>query len=62
MDLDGNELYNEKGAVSLGMDAEGNNMMGDAEDIANAICFCLDDANKYLCGAEITVDGGWTSF
>ena len=56
MDLDGNELYNEKGAVSLGMDAEGNNMMGDAEDIANAICFCLDDANKYLCGAEITVD------
>ena len=62
MDLDGNELYIEKGAVSLGMDAEGNNMMGDAEDIANAICFCLDDANKYLCGAEITVDGGWTSF
>lgn len=62
MDPEGCELYNAHGAVALGVDAEGNAMMGDAEDIARAIMFCIDDANKYLSGAEITVDGGWTPF
>lgn len=62
MDDDGNDLYSVRGAVSLGVDAEGGNMMGDAEDIARAILFLLDDENKYVNGAQITVDGGWTSF
>ena len=34
----------------------------DAEDIAQAICFLISDAAKFICGAELTVDGGWTSF
>ena len=37
MDDEGNDLYNVRGGVALGVDAEGNNMMGDAEDIARAI-------------------------
>ena len=48
--------------MALGVDAEGNNMMGDAEDIARAIMFLIDDDNKYVNGEQITVDGGWTSF
>lgn len=62
MDEEGNELYNVRGGVSLGLDAEGNNMMGDAEDIARTIMFLIDDESKYINGAQVTVDGGWTSF
>lgn len=62
MDAEGNDLYNVRGGVSLGMDAEGNNMMGDAEDIARAIMFLIDDESRYINGAQVTVDGGWTSF
>ena len=36
--------------------------MGTPEDIARAILFLLDDDNAYVNGAQITVDGGWTTF
>lgn len=62
MDSEGNELYNVRGGVSLGVDAEGNNMMGMPEDIARTIMFLIDDDNSYVNGAQVTVDGGWTSF
>ena len=62
MDEEGNDLYNVRGGVSLGLDADGNNMMGDAEDIARTIMFLIDDESKYINGAQVTVDGGWTSF
>lgn len=54
---EGVQLYTVKGAVSLGGE-----VLGDAEDIAQAICFLLSDAARFICGAELTVDGGWTSF
>jgi len=54
---EGAQLYTVKGAVSLGGD-----VLGDAEDIAQAICFLISGAAKFICGAELTVDGGWTSF
>ena len=62
MDPEGNDLYNVRGSVSLGCDADGNNMMGTPEDIARAILFLIDDDNAYINGAQLTVDGGWTSF
>ncbi len=62
MDPEGNDLYNVRGSVSLGCDAAGNNMMGTSEDIARAILFLIDDDNAYINGAQLTVDGGWTSF
>jgi len=57
MHPEGNEPFVTKGAVSLGL-----GIMGDAEDIADAICFLISDEAKFICGAELTVDGGWTSF
>ncbi|HKM28971.1 MAG TPA: SDR family NAD(P)-dependent oxidoreductase [Anaerovoracaceae bacterium] len=54
---EGVKLYTDMGAVSLGYD-----LSGEAEDIANAICFLLAPESKFICGAELTVDGGWASF
>jgi len=54
---EGAQLYTVKSAVSLGGD-----VLGDAEDIAQAICFLISDAAKFICGAELKVDGGWTTF
>lgn len=34
--------------------------MGSAEDIANAALYLASDESKYVNGAVITVDGGWT--
>ena len=62
MDEEGNWLYNEHGAVALGVDKDGNNLTGFPSDIANAILFLIKDDSHYINGAEITVDGGWTSF
>lgn len=36
--------------------------MGEPEDIANAILFLISEQAWYICGAELTVDGGWTTF
>lgn len=54
---EGGYLYTVKGAVSLG-----NGLIGEAEDIAQAICFLISEDAKFICGSELTVDGGWTSF
>jgi NAD(P)-dependent dehydrogenase (short-subunit alcohol dehydrogenase family) len=54
---EGGELYTIKSAVSLG---EG--IIGEAEDIARAICFLISKEARFISGAELTVDGGWTSF
>ncbi|MDR1531986.1 MAG: SDR family oxidoreductase [Clostridiales bacterium] len=54
---EGAEPYTVKGAVSLG---EG--VMGEPEDIAQAVCFLISGDAKFINGAELTVDGGWTSF
>lgn len=54
---EGINLFTLKGAVSLG---EG--ISGEAEDIANAICFLVSDDARFINGAQLTVDGGWTSF
>ena len=62
MDLEGNEIYNVRGAVSLGVDWDGNNMTGFPEDIANAILYLISDEAHYVNGAQLNVDGGWTSF
>lgn len=57
MHAEGAELYTVQGAVSLG-----NGVLGEAEDIANAICYLISDEARFVCGSELTVDGGWTSF
>ena len=62
MDAEGNEIYNVRGAVSLGVDWDGNNMTGFPEDIANAILYLISDEAHYVNGAQLNVDGGWTSF
>lgn len=54
---EGMDMYLTKGANLLG---EG--ILGEPEDIADAICFLISDDAKFICGAELTVDGGWTSF
>lgn len=54
---EGMDMYLTKGANKLG---EG--ILGEPEDIADAICFLISDDAKFICGAELTVDGGWTSF
>ena len=53
----GIEKYVLKGGNTLG---EG--ILGDPEDIADAICFLISDEAKFISGTELTVDGGWTSF
>jgi hypothetical protein len=55
-------VYNERGAVALGLDADGNNLTGFPEDIANAILYLISDEAHYVNGAQLNVDGGWTSF
>lgn len=62
MDEEGNELYNVRGAVALGLDADGNNLTGFPEDIANAILYLISDEAHYVNGAVLDVDGGWTAF
>ncbi len=57
MHPDGIEKYVINGGNKLG---EG--ILGDPEDIAEAICFLISDEAKFICGAELTVDGGWTTF
>ena len=55
---DGINMFNKKGANTV----RSQELMGQPEYIADAICFLISDEAKFICGAEITVDGGWTSF
>jgi NAD(P)-dependent dehydrogenase (short-subunit alcohol dehydrogenase family) len=57
MHPDGVDMFVLKGA-----NAVSGGLMGDPEDIAEAICFLISDEAKFICGAELTVDGGWTTF
>lgn len=57
MHPDGIEMFVNKGGNTLGQ-----GIMGDPEDIVEAICFLISDEAKFICGAELTVDGGWTTF
>mmetsp|Transcript_15223 Transcript_15223/g.25087 ORF Transcript_15223/g.25087 Transcript_15223/m.25087 type:complete len:253 (-) Transcript_15223:231-989(-) len=34
---------------------------GEAEDVANAILFLASEESKFITGAELAVDGGWTA-
>lgn len=34
--------------------------MGTPEDLSGAVTFLLSDASKYVTGAELRVDGGYT--
>ena len=36
--------------------------MGEPEDVSNAICFLISEEAWYISGAQLTVDGGWTTF
>lgn len=56
MHSDGIEMF-----VNRGLNMLGQGIMGTPEDIAEAICFLISDEAKFICGAELTVDGGWTS-
>ena len=53
---------NVRGAVALGVDWDGKNITGWPEDIANAILYLISDEAHYVNGAQLNVDGGWTSF
>jgi A-factor type gamma-butyrolactone 1'-reductase (1S-forming) len=57
MHPDGIEMFVNKGRNTLDQ-----GIMGDPEDIAEAIRFLISDEARFICGAELTVDGGWTSF
>jgi NAD(P)-dependent dehydrogenase (short-subunit alcohol dehydrogenase family) len=57
MHPEGIDMFLLKGANVLG---EG--ILGEPEDIAEAICFLISDEARFICGAELTVDGGWTTF
>jgi len=57
MHPDGLDMFYRKGANTL---SEG--LIGTPEDIADAICFLISDEAKFISGADLTVDGGWTSF
>ncbi|UNS97003.1 glucose 1-dehydrogenase [Streptomyces tubbatahanensis] len=35
--------------------------VGEPGEIASAVCFLLSDAASYITGAELAVDGGWTT-
>jgi NAD(P)-dependent dehydrogenase (short-subunit alcohol dehydrogenase family) len=53
----GMDLFVLEGATTLGTGS-----LGEAEDIARAICFLLSEEAKFINGVELTVDGGWTAF
>lgn len=36
--------------------------LGEPEDVAAAICFLISEEAWYISGAQLTVDGGWTTF
>ena len=57
IDPDGLGLYVLKGSNSIN-ECE----PGEPEGVSEAICFLMSEAASYICGAELTVDGGWTTF
>lgn len=57
MHPEGLQMFYRKGANTL---SEG--LIGDPGDVAEAICFLISDQARFICGVELTVDGGWTSF
>ncbi len=45
----------------MNMDMTPLNRTGTAQDAAEAICFLLSDAARFITGQVLAVDGGWTS-
>jgi 3alpha(or 20beta)-hydroxysteroid dehydrogenase len=43
------------------LDANPLGIVGQPEDVANLIVFLISDESRYISGAEIVVDGGFTS-
>lgn len=41
---------------------QGDNYQADPEDIAEAAVFMASDESRFMTGAEITVDGGWSAW
>ena len=35
--------------------------LGQPEDVANAICYLVSDATRWMTGSELVIDGGWTA-
>ncbi|MGE7602538.1 SDR family NAD(P)-dependent oxidoreductase [Peribacillus sp. NPDC097675] len=35
--------------------------MGEPEDVANGVLFLASDESRFMTGAELVIDGGWTS-
>ena len=54
---DGMDPYIKKGSNSINYC-----QLGEPEDVAAAICFLISEEAWYISGAQLTVDGGWTTF
>ena len=34
---------------------------GEPEDVANGVLYLASDESKFITGAELVIDGGWTA-
>jgi NAD(P)-dependent dehydrogenase (short-subunit alcohol dehydrogenase family) len=53
-----NISFEESRALSLGRVPMG--MLGEPEDVANLILFLASDESRYMTGAALVIDGGWS--
>ena len=55
------KLSNEKAQIKLLQDKQPSLKFVKKEDIANLILFLCSDSAEQITGANIPIDGGWTS-